>query len=472
MRLFMQTSQRKLRVISTIFNLVNPHPNDRLPLDHRVTRKRLGLETEIDLQALCLQCGTLHATEKDVYPSKCRSCQADLLMGDGSKQSPVRPIRTIAVQSFPQFISRILNNPLYQSDIDESWKTTQARTNTDHGLRTDFWDADYIRTIRGPPDSTEFFCEIPPGEIRLAFALSVDWFNPLFNKESGRKVSIGPVFLICLNLPRHERYKEPNMFLLFIIPGPNEPSVEDPHLNNALNMVVDLFLPYWDPGVFYTYTDRYKDGCIVRLILALIICDLVAARRITGLPNHNALEPCSICLIKRSELGNIAIVDDKKCRRTDTDCRDAIQRVAETTDRDKLTGIRYSPLYRLPYFSPTKMTIIDVMHTVFLNVVHHHFLGAYGIRTLTADIISADLTVSPREMKVAQHVFVYRPPSGLKKCNNSQLLALIHENALEDKISGPWRKTTKLQLLKILEVCSSSNNICLYLNYGRNYAHM
>ena len=43
------------------------------------------------------------------------------------------------------------------------------------------------------------------------------------------------------------------------------------------------------------------------------------------------------------------------------------------------TGIRWSELYRLPYFDPSRMVVVDSMHNLFLGLVQEHF-EILGIR--------------------------------------------------------------------------------------------
>ena len=52
----------------------------------------------------------------------------------------------------------------------------------------------------------------------LCLALNVDWFNPY--KEMN--YSVGAI-LNVLNLPQSERFKEQNVILVGMIPGPKEP---------------------------------------------------------------------------------------------------------------------------------------------------------------------------------------------------------------------------------------------------------
>ena len=52
-----------------------------------------------------------------------------------------------------------------------------------------------------------------------AFMLNVDWFQPF--KHS--LYSVGALYVVLMNLPRSERFKPENVFLVGVIPGPHEP---------------------------------------------------------------------------------------------------------------------------------------------------------------------------------------------------------------------------------------------------------
>jgi hypothetical protein len=75
----------------------------------------------------------------------------------------------------------------------------------------------------------------------------VDFFNPLTNKQAGKKSSIGIISVVCVNLPPSLRYKAENMFLAGVIPGPNEPPLTA--VNHYLSSLIDEFHLFWDTGV-------------------------------------------------------------------------------------------------------------------------------------------------------------------------------------------------------------------------------
>ncbi|MBW0465524.1 hypothetical protein O181_005239 [Austropuccinia psidii MF-1] len=56
----------------------------------------------------------------------------------------------------------------------------------------------------------------------LAFSIYVDWFNA--HGKSTWLASIGPINLICLNLPPSDRLKPENVYVARMIPGPKEPT--------------------------------------------------------------------------------------------------------------------------------------------------------------------------------------------------------------------------------------------------------
>ena len=62
-------------------------------------------------------------------------------------------------------------------------------------------------------------------EVHIGFALNLDWFNPCKHIQ----YAVGVIYLTILNLPRHIRFHEENTFVVGIIPGPHEPSVNEIH---------------------------------------------------------------------------------------------------------------------------------------------------------------------------------------------------------------------------------------------------
>ncbi|KDQ50677.1 hypothetical protein JAAARDRAFT_101144, partial [Jaapia argillacea MUCL 33604] len=64
--------------------------------------------------------------------------------------------------------------------------------------------------------------------------------------------------MACLNFPPHLWYLHENMYLVGVIPGPNKPSINQ--INHAINLIMDDLLEFWDPGVWFSRTAKYKLG--------------------------------------------------------------------------------------------------------------------------------------------------------------------------------------------------------------------
>lgn len=72
----------------------------------------------------------------------------------------------------------------------------------------------------------------------LGFLLNIDWFKP-FKHVS---YSVGVICAVVLNLPRYTRYKDNNIIIVGVIPGPNEPKH---NINSYLGpMVAELLELY------------------------------------------------------------------------------------------------------------------------------------------------------------------------------------------------------------------------------------
>lgn len=90
--------------------------------------------------------------------------------------------------------------------------------NTCDGGIWDIWDAPGLRELLEELNPACPFFKVPGNESRLIFSLNM-------NKQGGKKVLTGGIYIVCLNLPPAIRYNMENMFLVGIIPGPHEPSL-------------------------------------------------------------------------------------------------------------------------------------------------------------------------------------------------------------------------------------------------------
>lgn len=265
-----------------------------------------------------------------------------------------------------------------RSDIEDLLDRDKASVKPSRML--DIWDGEALRSFRGPDGG--HFLDRPRGEGRLVFSINTDGFNPLSNKQNGKQISCSAIYMVCLNLPPHLRYRLENAFLVGVIPGPKEPSIVQ--MNHLLRPLVDVLMELWSTGLFLKRTPRYPFGRRTRVVVVPLVADLPAARKMAGFGSYNSTHFCSCCH---------NILDDKD----DIDTRTWVPRTLDThyknaqawrdaptlKEQERLfgaAGVRWSELLRLPYWDPTLYTAIDSMHCFYLGLFHHHVLNIWGMK--------------------------------------------------------------------------------------------
>ena len=183
------------------------------------------------------------------------------------------PIRPFLIQDFDAFKARLLSRPGMEAILDRGTLFNDTE---------DMWDIIDGTRVRelGGPDGAVFWDGLKRGELRLAWSLSIDWFNPRGNKAAGKSTSTGSIVMACLNLPPSLRYKPENLFLVGVIPGPREPSVEE--VGHYIELIVDMLNTSWRDGTKFDCTESSDCGRTERSMLVVIVTDLVASRKITG----------------------------------------------------------------------------------------------------------------------------------------------------------------------------------------------
>jgi hypothetical protein len=146
----------------------------------------------------------------------------------------------------------------------------------------------------------------------------------------------------------------------------------------------------WDQGIRFSRTANYPNGRITRSAIALAVCDLPAARHLAALAGVSSHFFCSACdcyhktNYSRTDYENWVPRDKDKLRRYAEQWRDA----ATSSEREKIFkehGVRYSELWRLPYWDPARQLVIDSMHCIFEGLVQHHVRSLLGLTTENSD---------------------------------------------------------------------------------------
>lgn len=406
-------------------------------------------------------------SDKAQYPEECpyRStltgtpCNAKLL-----RHGPTsRPIRSYSHQSLVSWLARMLLRPEIERYLDASQENARSSPSS---LVEDILQSQAILSFLGPDGLP--FLRTCGTEGRYIFSLFVDWFNPRGNKHGGATYSVGVVFMVCLNLPPTLRYKRENVYLAGVIPGPKAPSLEQ--VNHILEPLTQELGVLWTRGAHFSRTALRPNGRTARCAAFPLICDLGAGRKISGQASHSSSFFCSFC-----QLLKISINDLDSATWPRRDCA-TFRHLAEewrtaSTERErerlfKASGIRYSSLLDLPYWQPTRYTIIDTMHNLFLGILQRHCRRIFGMDvTVPSEHFNDDgdtpAPITPEELSVAQtRAATSKKASSLKRKLNLRLLQAVYEaNGLGSP--GTLRKQELAEA--IFNVRRYVYDVCIYI---------
>ena len=386
----------------------------------------------------CFKCYPLtsdaptHCTNQDTPSSAvCNRLLRKPAKGKGSARSV--PSRQFLHQDMKQWLARLYCRPGMEEYLDRDVLDKAGSSDRDPGVHHDIWDAPALRSFVGPDGRTPFM-ERPEGEGRLLFSLSMDGFNPYQTKEAGKKVTIGAIYMVCLNLPPAIRYKMENMYLVGIIPGPKEPSLHQ--INHLLSPLVDELLELWHEGIFISQTPHYRKGRRVRCALGPLVCDLPAARQMGGVASHASRHFCSCCLLKLDDIENLDFANwPTRSQEVHRFIAEQWRDAPTEAMRDNIFeahGIRWTELLRLPYWDPTHFTLVDSMHAFLLGMLKRHVRDIWGmdVKFHDGDGKSFDSSKNPPtddEMQEAHKILRAGTAAALRKLRKDVLRQLCCE---------------------------------------------
>ena len=342
----------------------------------------------------CLKCFACY--DIDDFPDRCtqkqnahashRVCGAPLrrkVRRKGQVRDEV--IRKYLHHDLKDWIARLLSRPGLERYLDRDvfGDTPDPSLNCfDEEQMRDIWDGSVLREFRGP-DGRLFVKEksrISDG--RYIFSLCMDEFNPYHNKQAGKTASVGAIYMVCLNLPPHLRFRVENVFLVGVIPGPKKPSIEQ--INEILRPLVDDLLIFWNPGVYFSRTFRYARGRLVNCVIIPLVCDLPAVRQMAGFAAHSSTHFCSFCLLRLDQADNLDLDQWNTAARTYQRHLKIAEKWRDASRSGRKTlfekyGIRWTELLRLPYWDPTRFVVVDSMHALLLNCIKRHLRTLWGM---------------------------------------------------------------------------------------------
>ena len=333
----------------------------------------------------CPSCSCLHkpifkpGSSVAEYPSHCMNkpkpwlpiCNQRLL-----QLSLTSLIKPYVYHHFHDFVMSLLSRSEIDAIIDEPCDRLMGSLDQPAPLNSkDIWDGEFLRTFQGPLPQTLFIDR--KGESRLVFSLNVDFFNVEGVRVRGETTSCGVISCACLNLPLDIRYKPENMFLAGIVPGPNEPPGDQ--LNHFLEPLIDDMVASWERGISFSCTALHPSGRVIRSAIACVVCDLPAARKAAQMSAARSYFYCSVCnCCDLKTLGRTDFHSERwnlRDKATLQQQAEGYKNTESVQQQEALFAkyeIRWSPLWKLPYWDPACQLVIDAMHCTLEGLTRFH----------------------------------------------------------------------------------------------------
>lgn len=237
------------------------------------------------------------------YPSKCnhiafpnhrarhlrRQCGTELMkqtVTPGGKKLLV-PYKVYCYKSLKESIETLYKRPYFER-MCQMWKQRRVPNNT----YEDIYDG------RVWKEFLWFFEESPTN---IGVMLNLDWFNPY--KHSN--YSVGVLYMVCLNLPRTERFKRKNVILIGIIPNMKH----EPSTNTFIEPLVGELKEGWNDG-FSVSNGPGNTQIICKIVLLCVGCDIPACRKLCGFLGKNLFSNNSCLIIYHTSIFMQILLED------------------------------------------------------------------------------------------------------------------------------------------------------------------
>ncbi|KAH9911471.1 uncharacterized protein BXZ73DRAFT_34095, partial [Epithele typhae] len=213
---------------------------------------------------------------------------------------------------------------------------------------------------------------------------------------------------------------------------------------------VDDLLVFWRTGVFYSRTFNYSSGRLARCALVPVVCDLLAARQVSGFGAHNAKYFCSICKLLHQDRNNIDFRNwPMRSREEHREAALAWRDKSSKSQRKRAfreNSVRYSVLLELPYWDPILYTVVDSMHNHYLGLLQFHVRDLWGMAADGDDgQPEEEVPLDLEDIRNAEFQLTKGSKTSLKKCSQPILLYLCSVRKIV-----PENKATKRSMVDAL----------------------
>ena len=373
---------------------------DQMPATRETVMNRFNLEPKTTTFAVCPSCHCNYAptfspgSEEPKYPAQCKNVlppapaakgkdlppPAPIICGTDLLDTDSKPLKTFVYPHFHDYLAGLLARADLEDMMDSACDDLMSSIRRNEGppdIVEDVLQAEFVRRFQGP-DAKTLFVDRPNGKGRYLFAIFFDFFSAEGQTIRGASASCGLISGACLNLPLSHRFKPELMYNGGVIPGPEEP--HGTALNYYIQPLVSDLKISWEDGVHYSRTARYPQGKDTNSAMIISLNDLPAARKISQCASHASHHFCSRCYCHGLE--NIGRTDITHPDWRTKDCSEQRRWAEEwknaTTHAGKSKlfaqhGLRWTEFWRLPYWNPADMLVVDSMHCLLEGLAQHHF---------------------------------------------------------------------------------------------------
>ena len=426
-----------------------------------------------------------------VYPKECDNrpfpdsdpCKTQLVESTDNGIDLSKPLKPYVYYHFHDYLASLLAQKDLEKLMDQPCDKLMASIKANKppaAYVSHVFDAEFLRTFEGLTAGC-LFVDRPGNEGRYVFALFFDFFQVRTEgmKINGASTSCGILSAVCLNLPLDIRYKPENMYIAGVVPGPAEPHTTE--LNHYVRPIIDDFLVSWERGVHYSCTANHPAGKDTQSAIALGLGDLPAARHLSALAGHSSHNYCTrckcfhqntLCRVNVHHPDWIPKDPNVQCRKAEG-WKNAQIRIGQ----EKLFavhGVRWSELWRLPYWDPAQMLIVDTMPYLLEGLAHYHFCNLLALTSVSANEKTPDIHAFSFDLPLPNDE--YKTTEGLNdmdmkhvsKIHDDLVAEILAENktAEVEKLSQLMKHLTK-RSLKSLCYVSKTVGAPLSLTPGR-----
>lgn len=454
-----------------------------IPDNIETLESRFNLDVAFVPYAVCPACNCTYSPtyprgpKCPVYPASCTERKAALEepCGEALLEQNGVPLLLHEYYPFWDWFGRFIALPGIEDYGDRFCEEVSSHNGEVPSDKRDATDGRFIHELCGP--AGELFVADRGAEGRWLFVLNFDSFNAEGNRKRGRTSPTGQISMTCLNLPLPMRNDPAFIYISGIIrarraqPTNGKPSSKIPSGPSSTNsehryfsrpLIDDLVVGY-TRGVrpYATHNSRKASvpyGRTFKVAIATAVLDLKGAREFAGLRDVGAHIFCFTCKcwhsahLHRTDCHLWTKVDDEFLFTGAKMWRDA-QVLGDRKVPEDFFGTRWSDLWRLPYWKPSRQLVVDPMHAIFLNAEVHFFRKVLGLEQ--PDEPGAEPTAPPN---LLAFIYPFAPPPPLsslripRSAPSSEIsLPLLASSSTSSSSGAPLQRANSIQSVLALE---------------------